>query len=204
MSEENPDPQTQEVHDVNVHTEQESAAPQKEEAEETVPLKVLMEQKRKYKELKQELEFYRTQQQQKPPEEDYSRYESVTREELGKTQFETIRQVREMDWAERNPEKMRIIEQELEDFLKTRPNLAHAIQSSTNRYQEAWDLLSALSPKQREREKEKAKALAAPKKEAPMSPGTIPKAAAMNEAVDLMTMSDDDFIKWRRSVAKRR
>ncbi len=84
--------------------------------------------------------------------------------------------------------------------MKQRPNLASAIDQATNRYEEAYTLMEALTPKQQQQLKQSTQ----PKKEAPNAPGGVPKAAAMNEAVDIMSMSDAEFSTWRQSKKKRR
>lgn len=212
MTEENPEPQpnvTTETVETPVQAEpvleeqnqpEEAQDASSEENAKTVPLSAHIKQRKKLQQMQEELEFYKKREAEKQPqaeEEDYSKYESVTREELGKYQFETIRAVREGDWAEHYPERMAIVEAELEDFLKQRPNLGPAINTAPNRYKEAWDLMQALSPK-------KQTAKAAPAKQAPGSPGSVPKAAALNEAVDLMNMSDQEFREWTKSKRRRR
>lgn len=171
-----------------------------EDHEKTVPLSAHIKQRKKLQQAQEEIEYYKKREAQQPQteaEEDYSKYESVTRDELGKYQFETIRAVREGDWAETHPERMAIVEAELEDFLKQRPNLGPAINSAPNRYKEAWELMQALSPR-------KTVAKQAPAKQAPGSPGSVPKAAALNEAIDLMSMSDSEYQQWAKSKRKRR
>lgn len=210
MTEENPEPQNVATENVETPVGIDSTNNQPEPAEQTqedsvgehektVPLSAHLKERKKRQQLQEELEYYKKQAQQKPEqqEDDYSKYESVTREELGKYQFETIRAVRESDWAENYPERMAIVEAELEDFLKQRPNLGPAINSAPNRYKEAWELMNALSPR-------KQVAKSAVSKEAPRSPGTVPKAAALNEAIDVMNMSDAEFRNWAKSKRGRR
>lgn len=210
MTEENPEPQEQATAVADPQVEQSNEAVQVQEEvshessesqeEKSVPLSVLQKERKKRQSLQQELEEYKKQPRanESSSDEDYSRYESVTKEELGKSQFETIRAVREDDWATTNPDKVAIIESELEDFLQLRPNLAPAIQSSTNRLKEAWELMTALSPKQKAAIKNNVQ------KDVPRSPGTVPKAAAMNDGVDLMNMNDQEFRDWRKSKSRRR
>lgn len=209
MTEENPEPQPSETTEpveapVEAGSEQgnqqvEAQDASTEEQEKTVPLSAHIKQRKKLQQIQEELEYYKKRETEQPKaeEEDYSRYESVTRDELGKYQFETIRAVREGDWAEHHPERMAIVEAELEDFLKQRPNLGPAINSAPNRYKEAWELMQALSPK-------KTATKQAPAKQAPGSPGSVPKAAALNEAIDLMSMSDSEYQQWAKSKRKRR
>ena len=170
--------------------------------EKTVPLSAHLKERKKRQTLQEERDYYKKMAEQKstPPteEDDYSKFESVTREDLGKNQFETIRMVREGDWSENYPERMAIVEAELEDFLKQRPNLGPAINTAPNRYKEAWDLMQALSPRSKNSSR------SAPQKEAPNSPGTVPKAAALNETLDVMNMTDREYRDWAKSKRKRR
>ncbi len=171
-----------------------------------VPLSALQKLREKKKELELELQWERqknaqvAQSAQKPQEEDNSRYESATREDLTKSQEEIVRIVEEKSWIKNNPEKYEKVNKLLPQFLKQRPNLASAIDQATNRYEEAYTLMEALTPKQQQQLKQSTQ----PKKEAPNAPGGVPKAAAMNEAVDIMSMSDAEFSTWRQSKKKRR
>lgn len=60
--------------------------------------------------------------------------------------------------------------------------------------------MDKLTPKQ----KAALKPAAVAKKDAPGNPAAIPKAAALNQAVDVMTMSDSEFAAWRQAQRKRR
>lgn len=166
--------------------------------EKTVPISAVQKERKKRQELQQELEALRSQAQRKEPEEeDLSKYETVTREELGQSKFEISRGIREEAWAESFPDRAEYVNSELEDFIKQRPNLALAIQGSPNRLKEAWELMNALKPKKDPQRSNL-------KKDVPVSPGTVPKSAALNEAVDVMSMSDSEFREWRKTKAKRR
>jgi len=172
-----------------------------------VPLSALQKLREKKKELELELQWERQRnaqqaQPQKAPEEDNSRYESATREDLSRSREETLRDVEERLWVRQNPDKYELINEQLPTFLKQRPNLALAINQSANRYEEAYTLMTALSPKQQQQLRKEA--APAPKKEAPNAPGGVPKAAALNEAVDVMSMSDKEFAEWRANKRKRR
>jgi hypothetical protein len=68
-----------------------------------------------------------------------------------------------------------------------------------NRWEEAWELMSALTPKQQQQLKTNPV-----KRDAPGAPTGVPKAAAINQAVDVMSMSDAEFSTWRQSQRKRR
>lgn len=173
----------------------------KEPAEKQVPLSALQKERRKRQELEMQIEWERQQRQPpKPePEEDNSRYESATKEDLGKSQQEIVRIIEEKSWVKNNPDKYEKVNEYLPQFLKQRPNLAYAINSATNRYEEAWTLMEALTPKQQQALKP-----AAPKKDAPNSPSSIPKAAALNQVSDVMSMTDQEFASWRQSQKKRR
>jgi hypothetical protein len=173
-----------------------------------IPLSVAQKLREKKRELELELQWERQERQRlldqkaTPPaqEEDNSRYESATREDLTKSQHEIVRIVEEKSWIKSNPEKFDMVKELLPQFLKQRPNLARAIEEATNRYEEAYTLMVALTPKQQQQLAKPP----APKKEAPNAPGGIPRAAAMNEAVDVMNMSDAEFSAWRATKKKRR
>lgn len=172
-----------------------------------VPLSALQKVREKKRELELELQWERQRnaqqmQPQKAPEDDNSRYESATREDLNRSQEEAIRLIEEKLWIRQNPEKYEVINDQLPIFLKQRPNLVSAINQSANRYEEAYTLMTALSPKQQQQLKKDSNPI--PKKEAPNAPGGVPKAAALSEAVDVMNMSDSEFTAWRHSKKKRR
>lgn len=172
-----------------------------------VPLFELQKMREKKKELELELQWERQRnaqqaQPQKPPEEDNSRYESATREDLSRSQEEAIRLIEEKLWVKQNPEKYELINDQLPTFLKQRPNLAFAINQASNRYEEAYTLMTALSPKQQQQLRKDVSQ--PPKKEAPGAPGGVPKAASLNEAVDVMSMSDTEFSAWRQAKKKHR
>ncbi len=164
----------------------------------------LQKLREKKKELELELQWERQRNAQtaiqKPPEEDNSRFESATKEDLRSSQEEALRAMEERFWVKQNPEKYEEVNEHLAQFLKQRPNLAAAINQASNRYEEAYTLMKALSPKQQK----ELKAAPAPRKEAPNAPTSVPKAAAMNDAVDVMNMSEADFAAWRSSKRKRR
>ncbi len=181
------------------------AQEQKHESKTMVPLSALQKLREKKKELELELQWERQRNQQqaqpqKPQEEDNSRYESATREDLGKAQEEIVRIVEEKAWIKNNPEKYEKINEFLPQFLKQRPNLASAINSATNRYEEAYTLMEALSP----REQNQIRKPASPKKEAPNAPTGVPKSASLNQAVDVMSMNDSEFSSWKAAQKKRR
>lgn len=171
------------------------------EAEKTVPLSVVQKERKKRQQIQQELEELRSstqrQQSNQPAEEDYSKYESVTREDLSKSQFLTVRAVREGDWQEQNPERAIEVEHQLDDFLKQRPNLRSAIEDAPNRYKEAYELMRAFGGV--------AEKKAAPqvRKDAPNAPGSVPKAAGVNATMDVMNMSDQEFRDWAKSKRRR-
>ena len=170
-----------------------------------VPLSALQKERKKRQELELELKWERQRQERerspKPePIEDETRFESATREDLAKTQNETVRILEERLWIKSNPEKYEKINEFLPQFLKQRPNLVSAIYSASNRYEEAYTLMEALTPKQQQQIKK----ASAPKKEAPNAPTGVPKAAAMNQAVDVMSMNDSEFLAWRKEQRRRR
>lgn len=212
MNEEAVEPQAEPIeqimdqHEVDIGVQE--GNDQAERPEKTmVPLSALQKLREKKKELELELQWERQRnaqhaQPQKAPEEDNSRYESATREDLSRSQEESIRLIEEKMWVRQNPEKYEMINEQLPTFLKQRPNLALAINQSANRYEEAYTLMTALSPKQQQQLRKEASPIH--KKEAPNAPGGVPKAAALNEAVDVMSMSDKEFAEWRQAKQKRR
>ncbi len=181
---------------------------QVERAEKTmVPLSALQKVREKKRELELELQWERQRnaqqmQPQKAPEDDSSRYESATREDLNRAQQESMRLIEEKLWVKQNPEKYELINEQLPTFLKQRPNLLSAINDSGNRYEEAYTLMTALSPKQQTQLRKDTAPVV--KKQAPNAPGGVPKAAALNDAVDIMGMSDAEFSEWRKSKKSRR
>ena len=174
--------------------------------EEHVPLSALQKERRKRQEIEQELRWVKDQamQTQKAAqsnqEPDESHLEPATREELGKSEQKILRSVEERSWIKQNPERAQEVNDKLPEFLKQRPHLAMAIEGAPNRYEEAWTLMDALTPKQ----KAALRPAAAQKKDSPGNPSGSPKAAAINQAVDVMNMSDSEFNAWRQSQRKRR
>ena len=202
--------ETQVVNQEPVATDEQVVENQEAQAEEpikeqNVPLSALQKERRKRQDAEQELKVYREHQlkqvqQQVPVEEDESQYEPVTKAELKKQQVQMMRDVEEKSWIRQNPEKAEVINEKLANFLKKRPNLAAAIEAAPNRYEEAWELMDKLSPKQKA-------ALTSPqatKKVTPNSPSGSPKAAGINQAVDLMNMSDSEFAAWRKTKRSHR
>lgn len=202
MNEDTVEPQVQEVAVVEAAQEQleshvEDVA-QDNVQEKHVPLSALQKERRKRQELELELQYAR-EQQRKAVEPDENQYESVTKADLGKNNNEILRQVEEKFWIKNNPEKYQRLNENLEEFLRQKPHLAEALKHAPNRWEEAWELMNALTPKQQQQLK------ANPvKKDAPGSPSSVPKAAAINQAVDVMSMSDAEFASWRQSQKKRR
>ena len=183
------------------------------EQEETrVPVSAVQKERRKRQDAEAaaqraqiELQYYKEQISRKAPEpeeEDTSQYESATRAELkqsaAKIKEETLRDLEERIWIKSNAEKSRYVDENLAQFLKQRPNLATAISSASNRYEEAYMLMEALTPKQQAALKPQSA-----KREAPGSPVGVPKAAGVNQAVDLMAMSDSEYTAWRASKKRR-
>jgi len=170
-----------------------------------VPLSALQKERKKRQELELELQWERQRGQQHAapapaPEEDRSKYESATREDVSRSQEEAVRIVEERLWIKSNPEKHAYVDENLQNFLKQRPNLTTAIMSSTNRYEEAYLLMNALTPKQQQQ----MRAPPSQKRDAPNAPTGVPKAAALNQAVDVMSMSDSEFTAWRQAQKRRR
>ena len=180
----------------------------------TVPLRAVQKERRKRQEAEAlaqkaqiENEYLRAQFNKNKPaeEEDESIYESATRKEMkdtvSQTREEVLRDVREEAWAENNPEKTDYVNENLANFLKQRPNLVSAVQNSKNRYKEAYELMSALSPKQQQQ-------LTSPAKQkriqSPGSPNSVPKSAGVDQVVNLMAMSDSEYNEWRKGQRKRK
>ncbi len=170
--------------------------------EERVPLSALQKERKKRQEIEQELRWHKEQMMNKstPPPVDETQYESATKADLNKSQEVTVRAIEERLWLKQNPEKAAEVNEKLAEFLKQRPNLTSAIESASNRYEEAWELMDKLTPKQKAALRPSAPA----KKDTPGSPGSVPKAAALNQAVDVMNMSDSEFVAWRQSQRKKR
>jgi len=176
--------------------------PQDRESVTQVPLSALQKERKKRQELELELQWERKRMQQAPqpePEEDNSSYESATKADLRFSKNEAIKEIEERMWVKANPEKYEEINEFLPQFLKQRPHLARAINDSPNRYEEAYLLMTALTPKQQAQVKQQV-----PKRVAPNSPSGVPKAASLNASIDVMNMSDQDFSKWRQDQRKRR
>ncbi len=206
MDEDTVNPQddiAEEIADPVVEEEIVETEPEKVVEEKRVPVSALQKERRKRQETELENKWLKEQQARKPepvPEPDESRYESATKEDLSRQEREIIRKVEERSWIKQNPERYEKVSELLPEFLKRRPNLAAAIEGATNRYEEAWELMTALSPK----EQQKMKTAVAPKKDAPGSPASIPKGAAMNQAVDVMSMTDAEFSSWRATQKRNR
>ena len=176
-----------------------------EKEEQRVPLATLQKMRKRAQEAELKAQWLEQQYQKvshqpaQSQEDDSSKYESATKEDLGKSQNEAVRIIEERLWIKSNPEKFERVNEYLPQFLKQRPNLASAIDSATNRYEEAFTLMEALTPKQQQQLKP-----AQPKKEAPGSPTSVPKAASLNQAVDVMSMNDQEFSQWRQAQKRRR
>lgn len=195
-----PDQEREEAPNQDVQVDHEEEAYKKT----MIPLSVAQKLRLKNKELELENQWMKQQQQvaQKPQEEDESRFESATKEDLSKTQDATIRAIEERLWIKQNPEKYEMVTNQLPQFLKQRPNLASAINMASNRYEEAFELMDKLTPKQQSQLKKESAPVA--KKPAPNAPGGVPKSAAMADAVDVMNMSDAEFYAWRQSKKRKR
>jgi CRISPR/Cas system CSM-associated protein Csm2 small subunit len=180
--------------------EQEANVEQEEVKEQHVPLSALQKERRKRQEIEQELRTLREERVSKPSEPDDAQYEAATKADLGKARQQIIRDVQENTWIKENPERANEVNEKLAEFLKQRPNLAAAIEGATNRYEEAWELMDKLTPKQ----KSALKTATVTKKDTPGSPGSVPKAAALNQAVDVMSMTDAEFEAYRTSKRQRR
>lgn len=194
------------LEDMQTETVAEDEAPPEETKEETVPLSAHIKMRKRAQEAELKAQWFEQQQQQilqqkmpaPPEEEDTSKYESATKADLGQIHTQTDRLVEEKLWIRENREKYEYVNHYLPDFLKQRPNLASAINDSLNRYEEAYTLMTALTQK----EQKQMKPAQAPKKPAPGSPSGIPKAAAMAQSVDVMSMNDKEFNDWKAAQKK--
>ena len=167
--------------------------PQKEEH---VPLPKYIKERKRRQELEQRVLHLES---QKQPADDSSQYESATRADLGHTQNEVIRIVEERQWIRSNPEKYEHLQAHLEDFLEKKPYLADALRNAPNRWEEAYELMSALSNKERKVVKQQEK-----RREAPNAPTSVPKSSGIKETEDIMRMSDKEYNEWRASKRVRR
>ena len=189
------------IEDMAQEAPQEAETPQEPQEQEEVaqvPLTALQKERKRRQEAEMKAE-YLEKQYASNQEEDISRYENATREDLTKNQGETVRLVEERLWAKSNPEKYNKVNEDLPEFLKQKPHLASAIAQAPNRYEEALLLMNAYSDKPRGQP--------APRKEskpAPGSPSSVPKGAALDQSVDVMGMSDSEFRSWRQSLRRGR
>ncbi len=102
-------------------------------------------------------------------------------------------------WISQNKEKFEYVNEYLPTFLKQRPNLTSAISQAENRYEEAYNLMTALTPKQQA----DVKKAALPKRDAPNNPAGVPKSTVMQQHEDVMNMSDSEFAQWRAKARRR-
>lgn len=174
--------------------------------EERVPLSALQKERRKRQEAErksvwlEEINQKQLRESRPVEEKEDDSYEAATKADLRESNKKSLQQTQEQIWINNNPEKAIEVANNLKEFLNKRDHLRLAIEASPNRYEEAWTLMNAYEPKQRNINK----SAEPPKKNAPGSPSNIPKAAGMNETVDFGQMTDDEFNKWRRSQIKRR
>jgi hypothetical protein len=164
--------------------------------EDHVPLSKFIKERKKRQEAEQRAMQAEKQRQQV---DDTAQYESATRADLGHTQNEIIRIVEERQWARNNPEKYERLQANLEDFLEKKPYLAEALKHAPNRWEEAYELMDALSTKERKVAKPVEK-----RRDAPNSPTSVPKASAINEVKDFMAMTDAEYRAYRESKRVRR
>lgn len=179
---------------------------QEEGSERMVPLSVLQNERRKKQEARNDATYQQQQNMQlqqqlsqQEPEDDSAKYESATKEDLVNSQQEAVRIIDERNWIRNNPEKYETFNQDLKEFLTERPYYASSINSAPNRYEVGSTLMEkfAAAPQQ---------PVKAPpvKKAAPNSPGSVPKSAALNAGVDVMSMNDVEYNTWRKAQRKRR
>lgn len=177
-----------------------------EQAEEkSVPVSVVQKERRKRQEAEKRVRLLEelhekqlNESRQATATNDDDQYEPITKAEARKNKFDTLREMDEKIWAKENPEKIEDLNNRLETFLKNRKNLVSAINEAPNRYEEAWTLMNALTPKQKATLTKQVK-----QQDAPGTPTSVPKAAAINQAVDVMGMSDAEFNVWRSQKRRR-
>jgi len=178
-----------------------------------VPLASLQKERKKRQDAEERIKRYEDTflSKQKAEEEevdDETKYNNVTEYALNKKleaksvqeKAEILREVEEKLWIKSNPEKAQLVNEGLTDFLKKRPNLSSAVGGASNRYEEAWEFMDKLDPSKRSQTRRDPQ----PKKLAPESVGTVPKIAVMNQAVDVMSMSSQEYQDWRKSKKRRR
>ena len=189
-----------EVQQEVVPEETESVEPVEQKEEQRVPVSALQKERKKRQELEYENKFLKenfSKKEQHEPDPDDS-YEPITKAQFKKMTFENDRTREEAKWVKDNPEEAELINEKLVDFLKQRPHLVSAVENSPNRYEEAWWMLgkqTAIKPTVK---------LATPvKKQVPGSPYGVPKAAGLNQTVDIMSMGDKEFNEWRSSARRR-
>jgi hypothetical protein len=186
----------------DMQLDQQAEAPQEiideQPREDHVPLSKFIKERKKRQELEQRYQELAKAQSQK---EDTSMYETATKQDLGQTQHEIIRVVEERQWIKSNPEKYERLQANLSDFLEQRPHLAEAIKHSPNRWEEAYTLMEALTPKAQQAQRS---AKEQPRKAAPNAPTSVPKSAGISEATDVMNMSDAEYFAWRKSKQSKR
>jgi len=186
----------EQVQDQQPIDQEASEEQQQEKVEQQVPLSVLKKYRKRAQEAEWKLQYEREQKQsasQSAQEEDNTQYESATKADLKSVQKAAVRDIEERLWIKQNPEKYEKVEADLQKFLTQNPHLVSAIDARSNRYEEAYRLMDALTPKQQANLR-----TPAPKREAPNAPGGVPKNASLNAAVDVMTMSDAEYNAWRR------
>ena len=153
--------------------------------------------------LQVELDYLRKQttQQAEPQEEDYTLDEPVTRKEDQQSwqsrEQELVRKLEERIWSRENHEKKKFVDENLQEFLQTKPNLQSAIADSPNRYEEAYKLMVALSPHKPQSMQARERAPVA------QSPQSVPKTSAASSGFNLMNLNDKEFNEWRRSQRSR-
>lgn len=205
-------------HEVEQSEPDQEVEQEQEQVEQMVPLTALQKERRKRQEEEKarmryeaENQFYREQMTRKEPEEpDYSLEEPLTKgdakklkEEAEESAFKKLQEQNQKDaeaeWVSNNPEAYEYVTDNLEQFLEQRPNMTSAIHGARNRYREAFELMQALSPRQKKQMQQKTA-----KKPAPGSPNSVPKAANVSQVMNLHEMSDDEFNAWRREKRRRR
>lgn len=138
--------------------------------------------------------------------------EFITRGDYKKREAETVamivRQSEEKSWIKNNPDKMEIIEEKFEEFLKQKPHFVSSLEKSNNRYEDAWHLLSSYyrvsDSKKQNATRMNTQRADMPQNMAPQSPAGIPKSAGIDQAVNVMKMTDKEYDAWVGTKKRRR
>lgn len=189
--EETVNPQQEQVQEeAQVQNEQQVEEAQKEE--QMVPLSALQKERKKRQEIEYRLQWEAEQRNKQPAEEYEDPYEQEEKQKLQAMETRIFQKLNETSWERDNPDKVEIINEKLPEFLKRKPHFIEALNRSPNRYEDAWMMMEGHIEAPRRKSMP-------PPPPTPQSPAAVSKAAAMNQAMDVMKMSDKEFNEWRKS-----